>query len=50
MKALIGMVCVTILGAIHLWLYGDGSTLTGCVTAISALAGVEAGSRLTKKE
>lgn len=49
-KSFIGMLCVTVLGAIHLFLYGDGSTLMGCITAISALAGVEVGKSISKEE
>jgi len=42
------MGCITVLGAIQLWKYGDGTTLTACVTAIAALAGVSLGSAVAK--
>ena len=44
------MGCITVLGAVQLYLYGDGGVLMGCVAAISALAGVQIGSTLAKKE
>jgi len=48
-KAFVGMLCVTTLGLVHLILYGDGSTIMACVTAISALAGVEVGKEISRK-
>ena len=50
MKTMFAMGCITVLGAIQLVLYEDGSVLMACVAAISALAGVQVGSALTKKE
>ena len=50
LKSIVAMGCITVLGAIQLYLYGDGSTLMACVTAIATLAGVQVGSTLAKKE
>lgn len=50
LKALAAMGCITALGLVHLILYGDGSTLMACVSAISALAGVQMGSEMSKKK
>lgn len=50
MKTVAAMICITVLGAIQLVQYGDGSTLMACVASISALAGVQVGSALAKKE
>ena len=50
LKSIVAMGCITVLGAIQLYLYGDGSTLMACVTAIATLAGVQVGSSLAKKE
>ncbi len=50
MKTMVAMGCITVLGAIQLYLYSDGSVLMACVSAIAALAGVQVGSALTKKE
>ena len=50
MKTIIAMLCVTALGLTQLILYGDGSTLMACVTAIAALAGVHLGSEIQKKK
>jgi hypothetical protein len=44
------MGCITALGIVQLVLYGDGSTLMACVTAIAALAGVSVGASLTTKK
>ena len=44
------MGCITVLGVVQLVLYGDGSVLMACVSAISALAGVSVGAALVKKE
>jgi len=50
MKVLFAMGCITILGVVQLIMYGDGSTLMACVSAIAALGGVEVGKTLAKKE
>ena len=50
MKEMFAMGCITILGVVQLIVYGDGSVLMACVTAISALAGVSMGAALTKRE
>lgn len=50
MKIMFGMGCITALGIVQLIMYGDGSIIIACVTAISALAGVQVGATLTKKE
>lgn len=50
MKTVAGMICITVLGAIQLFKYGDGSVLMACVSAIAALAGVQVGSAIAKKE
>jgi hypothetical protein len=50
LKSIVAMVCVTVLGLVHLILYGDGSTLMACVTAIAALAGVQLGSEIQQKK
>ena len=50
MKSIIAMLCVTTLGMAHLIMYGDGSTLMACVTAIAALAGVHLGSEIQKQK
>lgn len=50
MKSIVAMICITALGIVQLVMYGDGGVLTGAITAISALAGVEVGSRIAKKE
>lgn len=44
------MGCITALGIAQLVLYGDGSVLMACVSAISALAGVQVGSALAEKK
>ena len=49
MRTVAAMVCITVLGAIQLVQYGDGSVLMACVTAIAALAGVQVGAAITKK-
>jgi hypothetical protein len=50
-KEYFAMGCITVLGIVQLVLYGDGSVLMACVTAISALAGVSVGERIaTKRE
>ena len=50
MKIVFAMGCITFLGAVQLYLYGDGSVLMACVTTIAALAGVQVGSQIAKKE
>ena len=50
MKEMFAMGCITALGIVQLALYGDGSVLMACVTAIAALAGVSVGSELAKKK
>jgi len=35
------MGCITALGIVQLVIYGDGSVLMACVTAIAALAGMK---------
>jgi len=44
------MGCITVLGVVQLVMYGDGSVLMACVSAIAALAGVTVGSELAKKK
>lgn len=48
-KAEIGMTCVTVIGVVHMLINGDGTVLTACIAAISALAGVSIGAELQKK-
>jgi len=48
-KQMFAMGCITALGVVQLYLYGDGSVLMACVTAIAALAGVSVGSEIAKK-
>jgi hypothetical protein len=50
LKEMFAMGCITALGIVQLALYGDGSVLMACVTAIAALAGVSVGSELSKKK
>jgi len=50
MKEMFAMSCITALGVAQLILYGDGSVLMACVSAIAALAGVSVGSELAKKK
>ena len=50
MKEMFAMGCITLLGIVQLALYGDGSVLMACVTAIAALAGVSVGASLTTKK
>ena len=50
MKTMFAMGCITALGAIQLILYEDGTVLMACVSAIAALAGVQVGSAIVKKE
>lgn len=50
LRTMFAMGCITALGCIQLALYGDGSVLMACVSAISALAGVHVGVAITKKE
>lgn len=49
MKTMVGMICITVLGVAQLYLYGDGTVLMACVTAIAALAGVQVGSAIARK-
>jgi len=50
MKEIVAMFCITAIGIVQLVIYGDGSVLTACVAAISALAGVSLGKEISKKE
>lgn len=47
---MVGMVCITALGIVQLVQYGDGTVLMACVTAIAALAGVQVGAAVAKKQ
>jgi len=49
-KEMVAMGCITVLGVVQLYLYGDGSVLMACVSAIAALAGVTIGSEISKKK
>jgi len=48
-KEYFAMGCSTVLGIVQLTLYGDGSVLMACVSAISALAGVSVGERIASQ-
>ena len=49
-KEVVAMLCVTMLGALTLWKYGDGNVLTSVITIIGILAGYSLGRKAKSKE